>query len=166
MSYSDKDLELFQKLYEETMAMTAETSYANITKTSPFTQRINCFIHSVKELRVYKHSKLKETVITRPALIMDIDLNYSTPTGETNAQRLAKGLAPYDVATGSVIDLHHIGQQYDSPFAELPHCVHNAPGISSLLHRAKTPSWRKDPELLKEYQKETTAYWKQRGEVA
>lgn len=166
MSYSDKDLEFFQKLYEETLAMTAETSHANIAKSSPFTQHINCFIHSVKELQIYQQLKLKESVITRPALAIDIDLNYSTPTGETNAQRLSQGLAPYDAATGSVIDLHHIGQKPNSPFAELPHSIHNAPGISSILHYVMSPSWRKDPQLLKEYQKETTAYWKQRGENA
>ena len=165
MSYSNAELEWFQRLYRETLAMTAETSHANITKNSTFTQHINCYIHSVKELRVYQQFKLKEAVVTRPALIMDIDLNYYTPTGETNAQRLSKGLAPYDPATGSVIDLHHIGQQYDSPFAELPHCVHNAPGTNSVLHHVKTPSWRHDPMLVKGYLKEMSKYWKLRGEV-
>lgn len=164
MSYSDEELEFFQRLFQETMAMTAETSRTNITKNSNFTQHINCYIRSLKELRFYQQSKLREAVITRPALIMDINLNYLTPTGETNAQRLSKGLAPYDSATGSVIDLHHISQQYDAPFAELPHCFHNAPGISSLLHYVKTPSWRRNPQLVKQYLKETTDYWRMRGE--
>lgn len=166
MSYTNEELELFQRLYQESMAMAAETSHANITKHSSFTQRINCFIRSLKELQIYQQSKLREAVITRPALIMDIDLSYCTPTGETNAQRLAKGLAPYDAVTGSVIDLHHIGQRCDAPFAELPHSIHNAPGISSLLHHVKAPSWRRDPELTKQYLKETTEYWRMRGEVA
>lgn len=165
MSYSHEELELFQRLYQESMAMVAETSHANIKKHSSFTQHINCFIHSVKELQIYQQSKLKETVVTRPSLIMDIDLNYCTPTGETNAQRLTQGLAPYDAATGSVIDLHHIGQRYDSPFAELPHSIHNAPGISGLLHHVRKPSWRRNPELTKRYLKETSEYWRMRGEV-
>lgn len=166
MNYSTEELELFQRLFQETLAMTTETSHANITKNSDFTQHINCYIHSVKELRFYQQFKLRETVVTRPSLILDIDLNYCTPTSETNAQRLSQGLAPYDPVTGCVIDLHHIGQRYDSPFAELPHCVHNAPGISSVLHYVKTPSWRRDPELVKQYLKETTDYWRMRGEVA
>ncbi len=166
MSYSNEELEFFQQLFQETLAMAAETSHANISKNSNFTQHINCYVHSIKELQFYQQSNLRESVITRPALIMDIDLHYRTPTGETNAQRLSQGLAPYDPNTGSVIDLHHIGQQYDAPFAELPHCVHNAPGISSLLHYVKAPSWRRDPQLVKQYLKETTDYWKMRGEVA
>ena len=165
MSYSVEELEVFQLLFRETLAMMAETSRATITKNSTFTQRINCYIHSVKELQFYQQFKLREAVVTRPSLIMDIDLNYCTPHGETNAQRLSKGLAPYDPITGSVIDLHHIGQRHDSPFAELPHCIHNAPGVSSLLHHAKTPSWRHDPKLVKQHLKETTNYWKMRGEV-
>ncbi len=166
MNYSYEELEFFQRLYHEALAMTAKTSRANITKNSTFTQRINCYIHSVKELQFYQQFNLRETAVTRPALIMNIDLNYRTPSGETNAQRLAKGLAPYDPATGSVIDLHHIGQRHDSPFAELPHSVHNAPGISSVLHYVKAPSWRHDSELVKQHLKETTNYWRMRGEIA
>ena len=165
MNYFDEELEFFQRLYRETMAMMAETSRASITKNSTFTQHINCYIHSVKELQFYQQAQLREVVITRPALIMDIDLNYRAPNGATNAQRLAEGLPPYDPITSSVIDLHHIGQQYDSPFAELPHSVHNAPGLSSLLHQAKKPSWRRNPDLVKQYLKETVDYWRMRGEA-
>ena len=85
MNYSDEELEFFQRLYRETMAMMAETSRASITKNSTFTQHINCYIHSVKELQFYQQAQLREVGITRPALIMDIDLNYCAPDGETNS---------------------------------------------------------------------------------
>lgn len=165
MSYSIAELELFQQLYKQSMAMVAETSHTVIAQHSCFSQRINSFIRSVKELRIYQQFNLKEAVLTRPALILDIDPDYRTPNGETNAERMMRGLAPYDATTGSIIDLHHIGQQYDAPFAELPHCIHNGTGISSILHYVKKPSWRNEPNKVKEYLKESTAYWKQRGEA-
>lgn len=135
-----------------------------IRKRSPFSQCINDHIHSGKELDLYLDLGLQETKVTRPALAMDIDPYFRLPSGDTNADRMAQGKAPYDATTGTVIDLHHIGQQYDAPYAELPHSIHDAPGIHSVLHRSRSASWRNNPKLAAEHNNETIRYWKQRGE--
>lgn len=134
-----------------------------IRRKSPYSQCINNHIHSGKELALYIDLGLQEVTVTRPALAMEIDPYFRLPSGETNADRMVKGKAPYDPATGTVIDLHHIGQQYDAPYAELPHGIHDAPGIHSVLHRSRSASWRSNPKLAAEHNNETIRYWKQRG---
>ena len=135
-----------------------------IRRRSPYSQRINDHIRSGKELDLYVDLNLQETIVTRPALVMHIDPYFRLPSGESNADRMAKGKAPYDPTTGTVIDLHHIGQQYDAPYAELPHGIHDAPGIHSVLHRSRSASWRNNPKLAVEHNNEAARYWKQRGE--
>lgn len=135
-----------------------------IRRRSPYSQRINEHIRGGKELDLYMDLGLQEAIITRPALVMDIDPYFRLPSGESNAERMAKGKAPYDPTSGTVIDLHHIGQRYDAPYAELPHSIHDAPGIHSALHRSRSASWRNNPKLASEHNNEAMRYWKQRGE--
>ena len=154
-------LQLLKDIKVITQADQAEA----IRKNSPYSQQINSHIRSGKELNLYIRLGLKESDITRKCLVIDIDPYYCAPTGETNAERMAMGKPPFDGATGSVIDLHHIGQRYDAPYAELPHSIHDAPGINSSLHSSRAPSWRNNPKLACEHNKEVAKYWKQRVET-
>lgn len=159
------ELTLALQLLKDVKALTQADRAETIRKNSPYSQQINSHIHSGKELDLYINLNLEETVITRPCLVMDIDPYYCTPTGETNTERMAMGKPPIDYATGSVIDLHHIGQSYEAPYAELPHSIHDAPGINSTLHSSRAPSWRNNPKLACEHNKEAAKHWKQRGEA-
>lgn len=77
--------------------------------------------HSIDEYYVYKSSKLKPKVINgKSALVQEIDWNFigDVEDGRTNAQRVREGLAPLD-PSGNPYNLHHIGQNDDSPLAIL-----------------------------------------------
>ncbi len=165
MSYSPEEMNRFYYLYTQGVAVFKENREKTINQLSPYSKRINCFIRTEKELDVYIKSNLKEYFITRPSLIIEVDLNYKDPKGATNLTRMRNGNPPYDYITNSVIDLHHIGQQYDSPFAELPHAIHDSSSTYSLLHQCDIVSWRNDKRLLNATQREIGKYWKLRSEL-
>lgn len=135
-----------------------------INTISPYSIEINKCIRSAKELDIYVNLNLKEDFITRKALIMTIDPEYKCTSGETNLERMLKGKPAYDVKTHQPIDLHHIGQKYLSPFAELPHFLHIGTENYSVLHETNLESWRLNRDLTSAYTKELALYWKQRGD--
>lgn len=163
MNYSEDEMAIFRELYERSKAISREERKQSVEKISPYSRQINVFIRTIKELQVYMNLNLTETTITRPALILDIDPYYCDESGETNIEKMMTGKSPVDSVTGEVIDLHHIGQEYESPFAELPHSIHEVGGNYSVLHTTKS-SWRNDKELVKLTTTEITNYWKMRGE--
>lgn len=165
MDYNRNLTDRISQAYKEMMALVCADRAENISRQSPYSQLINRHIATYAELRIYMSLGLRETTVTRSVLIYNIDPYYCGVSSETNLERMLHGYPPYDPTTGSVIDLHHIGQKYTSPFAELPHSIHNAPGINSTLHRSQTASWRNDPKLVKEYQLEAKRHWEQRGEA-
>lgn len=67
------------------------------------------------------------------ALIRDIDLNYLDEKGRTNLQRMQSGLAPLD-PTGKAYELHHLGQEVDSPLAILTRKEHREGDNHKLWH--------------------------------
>lgn len=94
----------------------------------------------------------------------DIDYDYvDEKTGMTNRELMAKGRSPIDAKTGEKIELHHIGQDHDSPFAELVENSEHGDGNHSTLHPKTEGSWRNDPELEKQYAKERRDHWKARS---
>lgn len=102
--------------------MDAEVVREEINEKSDYSDEVNEKISSVEELEVYQKANLKEENIDgRTCLVRDdIDMEYVDPkSGMTNQELMEKGRAPYDAKTGERIELHHIGQDYDSPLAEL-----------------------------------------------
>lgn len=81
---------------------------------------IDC-IKKMDQYEVLKKAGLKEVEINgRKCLIKEnIDLDYKDADGISNRDRMARGLAPLDSATGKPIELHHLGQKADSPLVEL-----------------------------------------------
>ncbi len=164
MNYSAEEMAIFREYYERSKEISKEERKQRVEGISPYSHRINVFIRTTKELQVYMDLNLTEAFITRQALIMDIDPYYCDESGETNIEKMLSGKSPIDSVTGDVIDLHHIGQEYDSPFAELPHSIHELGGNYSVLHTTKS-SWRNDKELVKLTTTEISNYWKMRGEM-
>ena len=122
-------------------------------------------IGSWKEYKIYKGAKLCEKIINNRKVLIkkDIDLDYKDPkTEETNREKMEKGRSPIDSKTGEKIELHHIGQDSDSPFAELLENSEHGDGNDKTLHPNSQDSWRNDPLKEAEYKKQREAHWKER----
>ena len=137
-----------------------------IKEDSPYSEHINRFISNYNEFLLYHSLKLKEAIVTRRALIKDIDLNlWVSCENKTNLQLLKEGSSPYayDSEDGK-IEIHHIGQNFDSPFAELTVEEHKYYGNSKVLHDSKDLSWRQDENQKNEFYREKIKYWRARAE--
>ena len=74
-----------------------------------------------------------------------------------NADLIGEGFPPRD-PNGDPYELHHIGQQQDSPFAELTWTEHMGAGNNPILHKVG-----KESEIDRgQFDHEKTAYWKAR----
>ena len=138
---------------------------AYLEKESTYSMEVNKYISSPEELQVYKDAGLVEKNIDgRICLIReDLDLDYvDKQSGLTNAELIAKGRSPYDAKTGERIELHHIGQDFNAPFAELK-SVSEHDIYSKTLHKSETDSWRRDPEKVSQYTAQRKAHWKNRA---
>lgn len=130
----------------------------------PYTAAISEFITSLEELVLYRNLNLQETYITRPCLIREIDYDlYIASEGKTNYELMKSGSSPYafDKLEGK-IELHHIGQQKESPFAELTVEEHKPAGRFRRLHLQNLGSWRTF-ETEKEFASERAIYWRRRA---
>ena len=136
-----------------------------INSISPYSAEINKYIRRPEELEIYKSCNLTETVITRRTLIYPVDISYKYGGGVSNLERMLNGDSPRDAFTGEVIELHHIGQRFDSPFAELPRLTQCSTKTYRLLHDASIESWRINKHLITLTQQESIKYWKIRGEM-
>lgn len=133
---------------------------------------IICCIKNEEQYSVYKKADLHEEIIDgRKCLVKNIDLDYINPktknakfpNGQTNRDLMAKGRSPYDSKTGELIELHHIGQEYESPFAELCENSEHGDGNDGILHDKKKESWRNDSKLKKQYNNvDRPNHWKRR----
>ena len=109
--------------------------------------------HNMDEYNVFKEANLKASFINgRSALIRnDIDLNIIDEYGQTNLERMSKGLAPLD-SSGNSFELHHVGQKNDGTLAILTSKEHD----NAILHGFKNIS-----EInRKEFEQIRTDFWK------
>lgn len=118
-------------------------------------------IKTEEEAKIYLDANLEpQEVNGRPCLVKkDIDPDRKDPvTGETNLEKMKRGRAPLD-ENGKPIELHHIGQNNDSPLAELTRDEHTGKGNYAILHE------RKESEIdRKGFEKEKSEHWKARAE--
>ncbi|MCM1991322.1 HNH/ENDO VII family nuclease [Oceanirhabdus seepicola] len=121
-------------------------------------------IDSWEQYEIYKDAELQEGEINgRKCLLKDIDLDYvDEKTGKTNLELMEQGRSPIDSKTGEKIELHHMGQQFDGPFVELAENSEHGGSKHSILHPNREGSFRNDPELVKQYNRERAAHWKSR----
>ncbi len=143
----------------------ADAVRIEINENSPYSQEVNDHISSVEELDVYKNAGLVEGEVDgRTCLIReDIDLDYIDPkSGKSNRELMEKGRAPYDKTTGERLELHHIGQEYDSPLAELTEDSQHGDSYST-LHTKEGESWRNDSKKENHYNgTQRPNHWKAR----
>ena len=160
---SSMDITQIRSVKEQIHRLGIQQQREEISKASPYSADITSHIRIYNELRLYCSLELQESYVTRPCLVKDIDFELWI-TGEncTNLELMQKGKAPYayDGPDGR-IDLHHIGQKYDAPFAELTLEEHN--DNSQLLHFSRKESWRSNKAYAAAFEQERISYWKRRA---
>lgn len=137
----------------------SEEERKKINEMSPYSQEINDCIGSVEELEVYMDAGLTEVEIDGKKCLVrdDIDFDQKDLMGRTNTERIDQGLAPINKDL-KVIELHHIGQNSDSPLAELTQQEHRGKGNDTILHD-KT----KESEINRgKFTSERNNYWDSR----
>jgi len=118
-------------------------------------------IKSPEEADIYKDAGLKGgTVDGKDALVRDIDPDITDEDGISNRQRMERGLSPHD-SNGEKIELHHVGQEKDSPLAELNTSEHRRGGNDTILHdKSKESEVHGDDS---NWDRERRDYWKARA---
>lgn len=160
----DEKLKYLRNNYKLILEIEQCNKLKNITRISPYSMAINTYIFSITELEIYKELNLTEGYITRPCLLADIDINYTNKNGKTNLERMLAGKPPIDPLSGKEYLLHHIGQQFESPYAELPKDIHAIKHFRE-LHKYFSDSWRIDRRLVLEFNKDISKHWILRGEM-
>lgn len=128
-------------------------------KLETYSPEIRNSISSLREAEIYLKAGLKEGVVNgRKALIRtDIDMSRKDEFGLTNLERMQNGNPPI-ASNGEIIELHHIGQKADSPFAELTRTEHRGRGNDTILHDKNKVS-----EIDRSaFQNERQMHWKSR----
>lgn len=149
----------------EKVGLTEDEKSKIIEETGWSSKIVDC-IESMEQYEIYKNAGLHETEIDgRKCLVKDIDMDYVDPkTGLTNRELMEKGRAPIDAKTGEPIELHHMGQDFNSPFAELCANSEHGNGKDAILHDKKIESWRQDPEKKNQYNNvQRPNHWKARA---
>jgi hypothetical protein len=96
----------------------------------------------------------------RTSLIQEIDLTRKNEKGITNLELMKQGNAPLD-SNGNPIELHHIAQTMDSPYAELPWDEHRGKGQYSVMHDLSKSSEINRPV----FGTQRSNYWKERDRL-
>ena len=164
MDYNtNNEIKELQIIRERIHRLGIQQQREDIRKASPYSDNITAHIRTYDELRLYCSLSLQECAVTRPALIKDIDPSlWISSEGCTNLDLMQKGNAPYSFdAPEGKIELHHIGQAYTAPFAELTVEEHQANG--HILHFSYEQSWRNNESLERSFYAERSAYWKNRA---
>ncbi len=144
-------------------------------------------IRSFEEGEIYKNANLQEGVVNDRPCLQNPEIDWdqkcriytdgdyeAMSRGElpfgfgilddifsmTNKERALNGMAPLD-SNGQAFELHHIGQQMDSPLAELTPEQHRGSGNDAVLHEKTAPSQID----RNSFQTERADYWKARAEM-
>lgn len=164
-SVSPETLKQLQATNAKMRSQSLRKQKEQIQQHSPYSAEINKAFAGYNEFYHLVSLGLDEAIVTRRALIRNIDLDlYVTAKQCTNRELLKKGQPPYlEDNADSCLVLHHIGQNYDAPFAELTPAEHASFGNNKLLHNTKVESWRRNPEKEKAFAEERSQHWRMRG---
>jgi hypothetical protein len=134
-----------------------------IAEKSNYSNEVNEKIRSVEELEVYQNEGLVESTVNDRTVLKDTSINPDLidEKGRTNLERMEKGLAPID-ENGKPYNLHHIGQNSDSPLAELKDEVHKK--NDAILHDKSKPTEVHGSNSEVNWDKERSEHWKARAE--
>ena len=113
---------------------------------------------SAEELSIYERAGLRGRCTFRGKgdALRKIDLDHAGPDGRTNLARMKDGLAALDPTNNLPYELHHIGQQSDSPLAILTRAEHTGGGNDKILHPNQSAS---QVDHGYQWQKQTKAFW-------
>jgi len=150
--------------YNKDKARLPEDQWTKLKNETGWPAEILNYIRSMEEAAIYQKENLTpKKVGDRWALVMDVDMDYVDPrTHLTNRLLIALGRSPRDSKTGETIELHHLGQEFDSPFVELTASAHRGAENNLTLHPTREDSWRNDRKKDSAYRKEKRRHWKTR----
>lgn len=119
----------------ETDAGLTDAEKSDLKSETGWSDEVVDAIKSKDEAELYKEAGLRdEKVDGRSCLVRDdIDMDQRDYRGRTNQERIAQHLSPIN-RDGEVVELHHVGQKQDSPFAELTTGQHRQDGHYKILH--------------------------------
>lgn len=123
-------------------------------------------ISSVAEYEIYKKAGLVEADVGGKKCLIrsDIDWDQKDAKGKTNRERVeAKppdGPSAPITKDGELVELHHIGQHQDSPFAELTMDEHRGKGNNTVMHDTTKGETEIDRSIFNGEKKE---YWQVRA---
>ena len=165
----------YQQLYNEKeikwaerhgYTLLQESDYVKLSRESGWSPDVVRWITTREQYELLKSAGLhEERICGRLCLVKDhIDADYVFVAENgmriSNREQMRKGNSPRDAATGKPIELHHLGQDANSPFVELTPEEHRLNGNSSVFHSNAKPSWRNDLKKEKQFKKQREVYWK------
>ena len=118
-------------------------------------------IGSEAEAGIYEEADLQPVEINGKDVLIRTDIDYDQKDidGKTNLERMKEGSSPLD-ANNKPIELHHIGQNQDSPLAELTRKEHTGNGNDNILHNKLDESKINREDFINERRE----HWKARAE--
>ncbi len=145
---------------------------AHICLYTDYPLNIAKYIRTVEECDIYaKDAHLISKVVDgKEALVREIDLAYKSDlSGKvvTNLERMQQGYAPIDPLTGKAYELHHIGQDIDSPLAILTKAEHMGGGNNGVLHDLSINNGKGVHSILSdtEWATQREEFWKGMAEL-
>lgn len=140
---------------------------ALIQKEAKYPLNVIKSMRNADEAKIYQKQAglVAKKVNGKTALVRNIDLNYKSDlAGETvtNLERMKRGYAAIDPATGKAYELHHVGQKIDSPLAILTKNEHISGGNNTILHDANIADGNGVHSLIsnEEWTKQKKEFWK------
>lgn len=125
----------YQGLKGATLNGLSMNEAAAIQKESGYPLDVIKTFKTKEQYEICKKAGLRpEMVNGKINLVRDIDLSFKDEFGRTNLERMQKGLAALDPATGETYQLHHIGQKMDSTLAILTESEHMQGGNNTIWH--------------------------------
>ena len=167
----------YQQLYNEKeikwaerhgYTLLQESDYVKLSRESGWSAETVRWITTREQYELLRSAGLhEERICGRLCLVkdhIDVDYVFVTETGVRilNREQMQKGNSPRDAATGKPIELHHLGQDANSPFVELTPEEHRLSGNYSIWHANGKNSWRNKLNAEKGYNRERIKHWNER----
>ena len=167
----------YQQLYNEReikwaerhgYTLLEESDYVKLSRESGWSPETVRWITTREQYELLRSAGLhEEKICGRLCLVKDhieADYVFVAENGMriSNREQMRKGNSPRDAATGKPIELHHLGQDANSPFVELTPEEHRLSGNYSIWHANGKNSWRNKLNAEKGYNRERIKHWNER----
>ena len=143
----------------------------DIRERTGWTNKIVDFIQSKEEAEIYINAHLKEGIVNGKAALLNplihgddyncrdtwFGLEHPDYKEWSNADLMGEGFPPHD-SNGDSFELHHIGQNPNSPLAELTYNQHHSDGNFKILHT----NFSETSINRNSFESEKSEYWQSR----